>query len=54
MNIINNIINFLSSNKNTIISILTIIILIFVVMVCYNKWNDIFYEFGKNIYYLFH
>ena len=28
---------------------------LFIVFLCYtyNQWNDMFYEFGKNLYYMF-
>lgn len=33
-----------------------VIVIIFVVFICaiFDKWNSIFHDFGKNLYYMFH
>lgn len=53
MNNFNNFFNLLSQNKNIIITAAIIILLVIAVICCFNKWTEIWFEFGKNIYYLF-
>jgi len=49
---LNKIFTFLSENRNIIITILIIAVLVISVICCFNKWTEIWHELGKNIYYL--
>ena len=43
----------IKEHKKKIVEI--IVGVLFIVFVCciYNQWNDMFYEFGRNLYYMF-
>lgn len=42
-----NFLNLISQNKNIIMSIFIILLLIVGVICCFVKWNEIWFEFGK-------
>lgn len=46
--------SFWMQHKNEIVSIIGILFLIIFVALTYTKWNQIWYDFGKNLYHLFH
>lgn len=43
----------LNQNKAKIVGITLALLIIIIFVTCYDKWNEIWYEFGKNLYYLF-
>jgi hypothetical protein len=42
---------FLLSNKEIVISVITAVILLIVAISCYPKWINLWHDFGKNLYY---
>ena len=46
--------SFWMQHKNEIVSIIGILFIIIFVALTYTKWNQIWYDFGKNLYHLFH
>ena len=49
-----NMVKFFTENKKKIVEILLVILVIGFVCAIYSKWNDIWYSFGQNIYYMTH
>lgn len=47
-------IEFFTQHKKIIISSLAIILLLIVCIACYDRWTEIWYDFGRNLYYFFH
>ena len=47
-------VKFFTENKKKIVEILLVILVIGFVCAIYSKWNDIWYSFGQNIYYMTH
>ena len=52
--VMNSILSFISEHKDEIKSIITLIVFMILLVGCYGKWNDLWYDFGKNVYYFFH
>lgn len=42
--------NFFVRNRQMIFSIILVIVIIFIFAICYERWREIFYSFGKNLY----
>lgn len=43
-----------SALKKKALTMAAIILLIILTAVIYGQWNNLFYEFGRNLYHLFH
>lgn len=48
-----NFFDILIQYKKEITSFVGVVLIIFFVASCYGKWNEIWYEFGRNLYHLF-
>lgn len=44
--------NIVMKNKKRWITAISIILLILAIAVIYPKWNEIWYDFGRNLYHL--
>ena len=49
-----NVVCFIKEYKKMIFGIIAAICLLGIFGVCYGTWNDMWYDFGKNLYYFFH
>lgn len=47
-------ISFVINHKESVISFFTVIFALFVLGACLDKWNEIWYDFGQNLYYMLH
>lgn len=45
---------FVKQYKKKIITVVVVLFVILIMSSCYEKWNEMWYDVGKNIYYLFH
>lgn len=45
---------FFMQHKKVLIAGISTIVLIFLLVSCYDTWCDMWYEFGQNLYYMLH
>lgn len=50
----NEIIQFFLNKKGVILAALAVMVLIAVLIACYDKWIQIWHDFGANLYHLLH
>ena len=50
----NNIINSFIKYKSLLISIIVTILIILFIATCYEQWNEMWYNVGRNLYHLLH